>query len=98
MISNKLTRTTIRIPEDLLFEIKKEALMEKKTITDLISEGLHLYLKFKSDLTKFREGKTGDITGLFGAWGKGASGLSTVKTLRKEKTRDIYLKNLWNKS
>jgi|GEM_PF-4155618 len=98
MTSVKLARTTIRIPENLFFEIKKEAIMEKKTLTDLISEGLSLYIRFRPELKKFEKGK---VTNLFGAWGKGMSGSSTIKKLRtgnKEKERDKFLTGLWSKS
>lgn len=100
MLNNKLTRTTISIPENLLFEMKKEALMEKKTLTDLISEGLSFYIKFKSEFKRFEKNKD-TITSLFGAWGKGISGSSAVGELRSgknEKKRENFLASLWKKS
>lgn len=79
-MDTKYTRTTITLPEDLLYEIKKKALVERKTITEVINESLSLSLG-KSISFK----KPVDINSLFGAWGKGESD--------DEKTR---LKNLAN--
>jgi len=101
MLNTKLIRTTIRMPEELLFEIKKEALLKKKTMTDLVSEGLKFYIRFKSSFEKIEEEKVSKLTDLFGVWGKGLSGLSTVKKLRygrKETLHDSYLNKLWKKS
>lgn len=39
-----ITRTTITIPEELLFEIKKKALFEGKTMKEVIEEGIKRYL------------------------------------------------------
>lgn len=40
MLNTKYTRTTITLPEELLYEIKKKALSERKTIKDVIQEHL----------------------------------------------------------
>lgn len=89
-------RTTITLPEELLFEIKKKALMEKKTIKEIITESLSLSLG-KNVPTK----KEVDIRSLFGAWGKGESGFKFVKRMRygkEEKAREKYLDKLWKRS
>lgn len=89
----KYTRTTITVPEDVLFEIKKKALLEKKTAKEIINESLLSFLVSPI--------KTEDITSLFGAWGKGESGIKYVNKLREakiEKKRSKYLKALWKKS
>lgn len=89
-------RTTITLPEDLLFEIKKKALMERKTITEVITENLSLALG-KSIPAR----KPADIKALFGSWGKGESGLRFVKRMRygkEEKAREKYLDKVWKKS
>ena len=89
------------MPEELLFKIKKEALLKKKTMTDLVSEGLRFYIRFKSSFERIKEEKVNKLTDLFGVWEKGFSGLSTVKKLRygrKETLRESYLNKLWKKS
>lgn len=89
-------RTTISLPEELLYEIKKRALVQRKTITEVISESLALSLG-KNIPTK----KSIDIISLFGAWGKGESGLKFVKRIRygkEEKAREKYLAKLWKRS
>lgn len=89
-------RTTISLPEELLFEIKKKALMERKTITDVITERLSLSLG-KSIPKK----KKPDLDSLFGAWGKGETGLQFLKRVRygkEEKARERYLAKLWKRS
>ena len=94
MLDTKSTRTTITLPEDLLFEIKKRALLEKKTIKEIINESLNLYLGFKTK-------NTPSVDSLFGAWGKGISGKSYLKKIRYgtiEKKREEYLDKLWKKS
>ncbi|MBI2029857.1 hypothetical protein HYT02_05555 [Candidatus Gottesmanbacteria bacterium] len=94
MLDTKSTRTTITLPEDLLFEIKKRALLEKKTIKEIINESLSSYLGFKTKSTP-------SINSLFGAWGKGISGNSYLKKVRygkTEKEREEYLGKLWKKS
>ncbi len=90
----RYVRTTISLPEDILFEMKKKALMEKRTIKDLISEGLSAYL----GKTIGSKSPAKKLTDFFGAWGKGESGLSYVKRIRyskAEKEREDYLKKLW---
>ncbi len=64
MLNTKYTRTTITLPEELLFEIKKKALLEKKTITAVINESLSLSLG-----KSIPRRKPIDINTLFGAWG-----------------------------
>ncbi len=95
MLNTKLTRTTITLPEDVLFEVKKRALMERKTIKEIINESLSLYLGFKTKNTPY------SISSLFGAWGKGLSGSSFLRKVRYgkiEKEREKYLSKLWKKS
>jgi len=45
MNKNLKTRTTITIPEDLLFELKKRALEERRGLSQTITDGLKIYLK-----------------------------------------------------
>ncbi|MBI5452576.1 hypothetical protein HY945_03870 [Candidatus Gottesmanbacteria bacterium] len=96
MLNTKYTRTTITLPEELLFEIKKKALMEKRTIKDIVYEGLTSYIRKKSNpITPL------SISSFIGAWGKGESGSEFVKRMRygkEEKAREKYLAKLWKKS
>jgi hypothetical protein len=95
-MDTKYTRTTITIPEDLLFEIKKKALMERKTVKETIMKGLSLYIG--KDIPN--ETST-DILSLYGSWGKGITGSSFLKKTRYgviEKEREKYLKKIWKKS
>ncbi|MBM3283872.1 hypothetical protein FJY90_06545 [Candidatus Gottesmanbacteria bacterium] len=101
MLNSDYTRTTITLPEELLLEIKKKALEERKKIKDVIIEGLILSLGI--NVKKFSKNLTGsfDINSLFGIWGKGPSGRSFVKKVRystTEKAREDYLIKLWKKS
>lgn len=96
MMNIKYTRTTITLPEELLFEIKKRALMEKKTIKDIVYEGLRSYIRLKSVITLPRT-----ISSFIGAWGKGETGSEFLKRIRygkEEKVREKYLAKLWKKS
>jgi hypothetical protein len=98
-MNNKLVRTTISLPDELLYEIKKRALENRKTITETMSEGLSFYLKIYSNYNIATEHD--DISTLFGSWGKGQTGKSIVKKLRsgkKETSRDNSLQKLWKKS
>lgn len=95
-MNTKYTRTTITLPEDLLFEIKKKALMEKKTLTEVIKESLSIGLG-----RRISTAEPVDIDSLFGAWGKGESGLKFLKRIRygkEEKAREKYLVKLWKRS
>lgn len=95
MLNTKYTRTTITLPEELLFEIKKKALIEKKTIKDVVYEGLSNYVKKKSISPPIT------ISSFIGAWGEGESGLKFVKRMRygkEEKERERYIAKLWKKS
>ena len=79
MSNTKFVRTTITLPEDLLFEIKKQALMERKSMKKIIHERLRK-----------------PATSLYGIWGKGASGLETLKEVRygdkkQTKKKDLVL-------
>lgn len=99
MLNSDYTRTTITIPEKLLYEIKKKALEERKKIKDVIVEGLISSLGLD---TKKLSGKiSSDINSLFGAWGKGISGATFIRKSRygkTEKVRDKYIFSLWKKS
>lgn len=95
-MDTKYTRTTITLPENLLFEIKKKALMERKTIKEIINEGLGKYLQIK--IPTARKITLGSFVG---AWGKGESGLKFLKRVRYprvEEKREQYLAKLWKKS
>lgn len=95
-MDTKWTRTTISLPEELLFEIKKKALMERKTITQVINETLSL--NFGKSISPIKQV---DLNCLFGAWGKGESGLKFLKRMRygkEEKAREKYLAKLWKRS
>lgn len=99
MLTNtRFTRTTISLPEDILYELKKKALEDRKTITAIVTEGLTLYLKRSPVPT---DGKESDnLISYFGSWGKGLSGKTTLKKLRsgaKEIQRDVSLKKSWKK-
>lgn len=92
----KYTRTTITIPEDFLFEIKKIALIKRRTFKEIIEESLSAYLG-----KDFPSKTSISIKDLFGAWGKGPSGLSFLKKARygkEEKHRERYIEKLWKKS
>lgn len=102
-VSSKLARTTVVLPEDLLFEIKKKALMERKSLRQVVVEGLNFYLKQETRVSEEGEKRTKKykIDELFGVLGKGEKGIFTVKKLREKKTeekRENYLKKLWRKS
>ena|SRR3990172_9422324 len=94
-MDTKYTRTTITLPESLLYEIKKKALMEKKTIKDIVLEGMNNYINKNSiaapQLT---------ISSFIGAWGKGESGSAFLERIRygkEEKARERYLAKLWKR-
>ena len=92
------TRTTITIPTDILFALKKRALEKKRGLSETITDGLKIYLKLGSEIPNKEEKK---LTSLFGAWNKGVSGTKTVKQLRaskKDLSRDQYLTKRWKKS
>lgn len=96
-MDTKYTRTTLTLPEDLVFEAKKRALAERKSLKEIITEGLSLYLlsDLKAEFIK------SDINSLFGAWGKGETGsefLKKIRYSRAEKKREEYLDKLWKKS
>ena len=96
-MDTKYTRTTITLPEDLLFEIKKKALLERKTVREIIHESLTSTIKWKANKIKKRK----SIMSLCGAFGKGKSGTAFLKEVRyskKDKERDKYLAKLWKKS
>jgi hypothetical protein len=95
MLNIKYVRTTITLPEELLFEIKKKALMEKKTIKDVVYEGLTSYIRKKAVFAP-----PSSISSFIGAWGKGESGIEFVKRMRygkEEKARERYLARLWKR-
>lgn len=102
MLDNtKYTRTTITIPEGLLWAIKKRAWEERKDFKEVVTEGLAIYLGGDwKDIILKREDNF-DINSLFGVWGKGTTGLGFLKKVRygkKEKEREKYLQKLWKKS
>ncbi len=95
-MDSKYTRTTITLPENLLFELKKKALMERKTMKEVVNEGLGKYVQIKTPATRKLT-----LSSLFGTWGKGESGLKFLKRVRyskMENKRELYLAKLWKKS
>lgn len=94
-METNFVRTTISLPEELLFEIKKKALMEKKTVKDIVFEGLSSYIGKKSVLPPI------SIRSFVGSWGKGETGAEFLKRVRyskEEMRRERYLAKLWKKS
>lgn len=89
----KITRTTFALPEELLFEVKKKALMEKKNLKEIISEALNFYLKYdlKENLNNAKKADK-----LFGVWKD--SKPKNMRNNKSDKKRENYLKNLWKKS
>src|SRR3989344_9114248 len=88
-------RTTITLPEELLFEIKKKALMEKKTIKEIVLEGLNNYIGKKTTVIP-----PVSIRSFIGLWGKGETGTEFLKRIRygkEEKERERYLARLWKR-
>lgn len=95
-MDTKYTRTTITLPEMLLFEIKKKALMERKSVKEIVNDSLNRYLGKKSVSIP-----TISIRSFIGLWGKGESGSKFLKRVRygkEEKAREKYLAKLWKKS
>lgn len=100
MLTPKYTRTTITLPEELLWQIKKRALKEKRAFKEVVIEGLSFYF---INSRKYAKPESSDdwVGSLFGAWGKGEKGVDFVKRRRygkEEKAREIYLKKAWRKS
>ena len=94
-MDTKYARTTITLPEDLLYEIKKKALAQRKTIKEIIQESLSDSLGYERN-----EKSVLPLTSLFGTWGKGETGnqfLKRVRHSKEEKEREIYLKKIWKK-
>jgi len=103
MLKSRYIRTTISLPKELMFEIKKKALIESKTLKDIIQEGLRVFLRIDKYKERFRDSsKTiSKVDILFGSWGKGESGVDYVRKFRNttaDKRRNTYLKNLWKES
>lgn len=100
MLNSAYTRTTITIPVEMLWEIKKRALIEKRAFKEVVIDGLTLYLFNRKKYTELDN--PDDLTeSLFGSWGKGEKGIDFVKRTRygkSEKARENYLKKLWKKS
>jgi len=95
-MDTKYTRTTITLPEDLLYEIKKRALAQRKTIKKVIQESLSLSLGYDYK----NEKSILPLTSLFGSWGKGETGSQFLKRVRyskEEKEREIHLEKIWKK-
>lgn len=98
MNKNLKTRTTITVPTDILFALKKKALEKRKGLSETISEGLKIYLRLDLEMPKKDER---ELISLFGAWNKGVSGVQTIKKLRlskKDLSRNQYLAKKWKKS
>lgn len=101
MLTTRDVRTTISMPDDLLFELKKKALLGRKALKDVIIEGLRLYLYTGSKNTTRGLHEEFDIMSLYGTWGKGRSGKSSVEKMRhgrSENKREEYLRKEWKKS
>ncbi len=95
-MNTKYVRTTISLPEELLFETKKRALIEKKTIKEVVAESLREFLGRELTVKPYRK-----ISDYFGIWKKGESGVKYVNRIRygkAEKRREKYLESLWKKS
>lgn len=100
MLNTKYIRTTITLPEDILFELKKRAVRNKKTMKQLMTDGLKMYLYTPVQDVK-TDGSKSDLVSLFGAWGKGESGKKTVARMRlakEDQQREKYLSTIWKKS
>lgn len=96
-MDTRYTRTTITLPKELLYEIKKKALAERKTAKEIINKSLESYLGHK----KVHNETSLSLASLFGAWGKGESGnafLTRVRYGKKDKKREEYVQNLWKRS
>ena len=88
-MDTKYVRTTITIPEDLLFDIKKKAAEEKKSFKLTVEEGLKIHVGSRISASSQK-----DLISYFGAWGKGISGQAFLKKVRysaKETNRQKYL-------
>jgi hypothetical protein len=98
MSDTQNVRTTISLPEDLLFSLKKKALMERKTIKEIVTEGLSQFIGYTNNKNS---GIKPSLSSLFGAWGSGESGLTFMKKVRygkKDEARASHLAKLWKKS
>lgn len=96
------TRTTISLPEELLFDLKKKALIERRTLKEVISEGLKIYLDYGigEPFNKLVEKETMIVNKLFGSWGRGLGGVAFVKKTRnnpQDRKRENNLKRKWKK-
>lgn len=101
MTTTSQVRTTIVLPDDLLFEVKKRALTERKTIKEVLTEGMKWYLRKGYLVDDSPERDDQGLLALYGAWGKGPAGKDILKATRygrKEQKRDAYLNRLWKKS
>lgn len=103
MLKSRIVRTTISLPEDLLFEIKKIALVERKTIKEVIGESLRLFLRINTTKSSLDDNaaKSYKVDRLFGILGKGESGeffVRRVRSTKADRQRDSRLKKLWKKS
>lgn len=99
-MDTKMTRTTITLPEDLLYEMKRKSLTKRRSLKEVLAEGLRFYLRYsESGMLAKMQGGT-NLTTLFGTWGKGKRGITDLKSLRDLKSdnkRDYYLNSLWKK-
>lgn len=101
MTTTTQARTTIALPDDLLFEVKERALTERKTMKEVITEGMKWYLRKSHLIDGSSEKDDQNLLSLYGAWGKGPDGqhfLHVTRYGRKEGKRDAYLNRLWKKS
>lgn len=95
--TTKYTRTTITIPEELLWAIKKKAWEERRDFKEVVTEGLAVYLTIDSKNAILKGRKKIDINSLFGLWGRGKDGLSFVNDIRygeSEKKKESAVESL----
>lgn len=96
MLNTTYTRTTITLPTELLFMLKKKALISRKSLTEIVNEGLKNYagMNYSPSVSK-------TLMELSGSWKEEISGKSFLKRVRysnKDKAREKYLSKIWNKS
>lgn len=95
-MNNLSVRTTVDLPEDLFFAVKRKALEEKTSLKEVLYKALLTYIKYKEPIPP-----TSSVLSLFGAWGKGEKEMDFLKRIRYsplEKEREEYLEKRWKKS